>query len=618
PLQGAYGKLTLQADGSYSYTRDPMTKGGVDDIFTYTITDKDGDTSSATLTIHIANAGVTVETPSGRDGTIVYEQGLPERNGEPAGSGENGTNNDDPSESTGGVITITAKDGIASLQVGSNTALTLAELNDLGSNPVTYKDGPGELTLTGFDENTGQLSYTYTLLDNTLVDPDSVSFALKVTDIDGSEGDGMLKIDIVDDAPEAIDDTDSLDNVTLQATGNVITGADTTSSGADTQGADAAKVTGASSTTGGDQSADINGDTTVAGKYGTLIIAADGTYTYTRFDGAPLNDTDTFTYTVKDGDGDPSSATLTISINDRDVRIGDLTPSAGGGDVTVDEDDLPAGSDASKESLTQDGTFTISAPDGVKDLTIGGQAVISGGIFTAVTFTTPLGNTLAITDYDEGTGTISYSYTLNASLAHASGGAENTASEDFEVVLTDVDGDDKTATLSATIVDDVATADPDADDADSGNTVSGNVETNDTFGADGKSGSGVIGVATGSDTSAPVTGSLNTDIVTALGTLKLQADGSYTYTAKPNVEGTDHFVYTIQDGDGDTSTTTLDITVTKVAPTPDSETVTVDEAALDATGSNPGSTDEAATGQLNLAPGVTAAAGTYPGSYGNL
>ncbi|WP_459857999.1 Ig-like domain-containing protein, partial [Dongia sp. agr-C8] len=42
PLQGAYGKLTLQADGSYSYTRDPMTKGGVDDIFTYTITDKDG------------------------------------------------------------------------------------------------------------------------------------------------------------------------------------------------------------------------------------------------------------------------------------------------------------------------------------------------------------------------------------------------------------------------------------------------------------------------------------------------------------------------------------------------------------------------------------------------
>ncbi|WP_395021711.1 beta strand repeat-containing protein, partial [Dongia sp.] len=618
PLQGEYGKLTLHADGSYSYTRDPGTKGGVDDVFNYTITDKDGDSSTANLTIHIGDAGVTVETPSGRDGTIVYEQGLPARNGEPAGSGENGTNNDDPSESTGGVITITAKDGIATLQVGSNTTLTLAELNDLGSNPVSYKDATGELTLTGFDEGSGQLSYTYTLLDNTLVDPDSVSFALKVIDIDGSEGDGTLKISIIDDAPKAIDDTDNLDNVSLQATGNVITGADTTSSGADIQGADGVKVTGASSTTGGDQSADINGDTTVIGKYGVLILAADGSYTYTRFDGTPLNDTDIFTYTVTDGDGDPSSATLTIAINDQDVRIGNLTPSAGGGDVTVDEDDLPAGSDSSKESLTQDGTFTISAPDGVKDLTIGGEAVISGGIFTAVTFTTPFGNTLAVTDYDPDTGTISYSYTLNANLDHASGGAENTTSEDLEVVLTDVDGDEKTATLSATIVDDVPTAQADADNSESGHTINGAVETNDTFGADGKSGSGVVGVATGSNTGSPVTGNLNTDIVTSLGTLKLQADGTYTYTAKPNVSGVDHFVYTIEDGDGDTSTTTLDITVTKIAPDTDSETVTVNEAALDATGSNPGSSDEVATGKLDLDPGVTAAAGTYPGSYGNL
>src|SRR6185369_8747583 len=87
-IQGSYGKLTLDADGGYSYTRDPGTKGGVDDVFTYTLTDKDGDTSSATLTVHIGDAGVTVETPAGRDGTEVYEKGLAERSGEPAGSGE--------------------------------------------------------------------------------------------------------------------------------------------------------------------------------------------------------------------------------------------------------------------------------------------------------------------------------------------------------------------------------------------------------------------------------------------------------------------------------------------------------------------------------------------------
>src|SRR5258707_5871669 len=42
---------------------------------------------------------------------------------------------------------------------------------------------------------------------------------------------------------------------------------------------------------------------------------------------------------------------------------------------------------------------------------------------------------------------------------------------------------------------------------------------------------------------------------------------SYTYQAKANVGGTDHFVYSIKDGDGDLSTTTLDITVNQAIAT---------------------------------------------------
>jgi hypothetical protein len=42
-IQGSYGKLTLAADGSYSYVRDAGTAGGHDDVFTYTIKDGDGD-----------------------------------------------------------------------------------------------------------------------------------------------------------------------------------------------------------------------------------------------------------------------------------------------------------------------------------------------------------------------------------------------------------------------------------------------------------------------------------------------------------------------------------------------------------------------------------------------
>ncbi|HNJ09389.1 MAG TPA: Ig-like domain-containing protein, partial [Plasticicumulans sp.] len=61
PLSGAYGALTLNADGSYSYALDNTNptvnalKAGdsLSEVFSYTITDADGDTSTATLTITV-------------------------------------------------------------------------------------------------------------------------------------------------------------------------------------------------------------------------------------------------------------------------------------------------------------------------------------------------------------------------------------------------------------------------------------------------------------------------------------------------------------------------------------------------------------------------------------
>ena len=62
PIQGAFGKLTLAADGSYSYTRDAGTAGGANDVFTYTIKDGDGDLSHTTLTISVGNSTPTTRT----------------------------------------------------------------------------------------------------------------------------------------------------------------------------------------------------------------------------------------------------------------------------------------------------------------------------------------------------------------------------------------------------------------------------------------------------------------------------------------------------------------------------------------------------------------------------
>ncbi len=59
-IQGQYGKLHLNADGSYTYTRDngdPLTAA---DKFTYTIKDGDGDSSTAVLTIDIKDSDVHI------------------------------------------------------------------------------------------------------------------------------------------------------------------------------------------------------------------------------------------------------------------------------------------------------------------------------------------------------------------------------------------------------------------------------------------------------------------------------------------------------------------------------------------------------------------------------
>src|SRR5207344_3222740 len=185
PIQGAFGKLTLAAGGSYSYTRDPGTAGGVNDVFTYTVKDGDGDLSHTTLTISVGDSTPTDTIPApGGATTTVFEQGLPARGSEPAGSGEiadgNPANNSDPSETVSGTIAFTSLDGVSVVSLGGHV---------LTGAPQTFADGTtGTLTASfTYDAATGAgvISYSYTLIDNTLVDPSSSSsFAVVVTDAD--------------------------------------------------------------------------------------------------------------------------------------------------------------------------------------------------------------------------------------------------------------------------------------------------------------------------------------------------------------------------------------------------------------------------------------------------
>jgi len=156
-----------------------------------------------------------------------------------------------------------------------------------------------------------------------------------------------------------------------------------------------------------------------------------------------------------------TAGTTTVDV-DYAPEISNLTPAADGGDVTVDEDDLAEGSDTSKESTIQEGTFTISSGDAIDDLTIEGNAIITDGTFSATSFTTALGNTLSVTGYDDNTGEITYTYELadNTLIHGPANNGENGVFENLAVSLSDVDGDVANDTLSVQIIDDTPTASP--------------------------------------------------------------------------------------------------------------------------------------------------------------
>ncbi|MER9788668.1 DUF5801 repeats-in-toxin domain-containing protein, partial [Mesorhizobium sp. M0162] len=264
-VAGTYGELTVGADGSYSYAlytqaQNPTAYAAVQalsvgeslsETFDYTLTDGDGDTAPASLTITVNGAddivtisGLTPQTDGGD--TVVDEKGLPPRGSEPAGSGElqdaNPTNNSDHSETNGGTFAFTSPDGLGSLQVGT-TSISYAQLSNSGAVPIVIAGGPvyGTLTITGFSGTNagGTVSYSFTLTDNVdhpgtgvvgAADQLFANYAVVVTDEDTSSSSSTLSIAINDDGPVAHADTDSVaSNQFTAETGNVLSAVGTTS-----------------------------------------------------------------------------------------------------------------------------------------------------------------------------------------------------------------------------------------------------------------------------------------------------------------------------------------------------------------------------------------------------
>ena len=253
-------------------------------------------------------------------------------------------------------------------------------------------------------------------------------------------------------------------------------------------------------------------DTEIPGTYGTLVLAADGTFTYTLDNTDPDTDalvqddaaSDVFTYTMADGKGATSSTTLTINVtgtNDAPVIEG-----ADGSDDVL----------ASGQSVTL--AITLDGPAGVGGVTV--TLVDSGGLFTVPAFVT----------VPEGTQTIEFVATA--------GGTYGTTT--IDALVDDVE----VASFDLTI------GDPANDLIFSGQedtTLSGQLIASDVDG----------------DTANFTLASGPSD-----GTLTLNADGSFDYTPDANFNGTDKFSVVASDGNGGADTATVNVTVAPINDAP--------------------------------------------------
>lgn len=232
-ITGKYGTLTINPDGSYKYVldennREVMKQTGEEadplkDIFSYTITDADGDSSTANLTITIKGQDHEVgELKFATDNVVVDEADL---------DGGNRDGSAPATETAKGSFTVDAKDGLQTLTIdGKDVQLSFAED---GSVTVTYpgtqyddKGGNGYLTIDSVDGNSGSYTvhYTYHLTGriehaepkNQLADRNGLApeeqhkFKVEVKDQDGDSKSGVITVQILDDIPVLVG-TPSLD-----------------------------------------------------------------------------------------------------------------------------------------------------------------------------------------------------------------------------------------------------------------------------------------------------------------------------------------------------------------------------------------------------------------------
>ncbi|GGG05039.1 hypothetical protein GCM10010924_37030 [Rhizobium wenxiniae] len=617
--QPANGRVTINASGTYLYT--PGMDFNGTDSFTVTISDGQGGTTTATVTIDVSPVN---DAPIGSDGSITVTEDVaypgqlpaatdPEGSAVTYGVGSqplhgtltvnpNGSYTYTPAANYNGTdsFTYTVSDGTATstytiaitvtavndAPIGSGASISLNEdtpfdgqlpaATDAEGDEVAYELIAGTTNGTVVVNDDGSYRYVPNANYN---GPDSFTF--RVTD--GTNFNTYtvnITVNPVNDAPIAADQTVTIDEDTPIINGTLPAATD----------------------------AENNPITYSAGsqpQHGTLVVNANGTYTYRP--AANYNGTDTFTYTVSDGAASntytitiiidpvndaPVASNTAISVTEDEPYDGQLPPAtdAEGDDVTYS---LATGPTNGTINLNDDGsytytpnldyngpdTFTYTVSDGnggsntyTVTITVGPEndPPVAGDAAVSTNEDTPIvnGTLPQATDpenqevtYGLGRGVLNGTVTVNPDGTYSYIPAVNfNGTDSFTYTVSDGAAmNTYTVTITVNPVNDAPTA------SDTAITVTEDTPFN-----------GQLPPATDVEGN-PITYVLDTGPEN--GTLTFNADGSYTYSPAANYSGPDSFTYTVTDGFGTSEvyTVTIDVDPINDAPVGRDDAVTAIE-----------------------------------------
>ena len=426
----ANGNVVMAADGSFTYTPNLNFNGA--DAFTYRLTDSDGEFVIATVNLTV-NPIDDVDPAAGNDAFATNED----------------------------IVLATTVAGNDSVGVDAPGVWTL-ETNAANGNVAMAANG--SFTYTPNLNFNGADSFTYRLTDS----------------------DGEFVIATVNLTVNPVDDVDPAAGNDAFATNEDVVLADTVATN-DSVGVDAPGVWTLESNAAN----------------GNLVMAADGSFTYTP--NVNFNGADSFTYRLTDSDGEFVIATVNLTVN----PVDDVDPAAGNDAFVTNEDVVLATTVAGND------TVGVDAP----------------GVWSLETNATT-GNVVMAADG-------SFTYTPNLNFNGA---------DSFTYRLTDSDGEFVIATVNLTVnpIDDV--------DPAAGNDA---FATNEDIAlADTVAGNDSVGV------DAPAVWSLETAATN--GAVVMGANGSFTYNPNANFNGTDSFTYRLTDSDGEFVIATVNLTINPV------------------------------------------------------